>query len=221
MTHRVPFRIIQLALGAVFLLAGLGCATTSDMQTLQSGLNQKFEVMNDELHAEVGRLRSALQANQAAHQDLHKDLVSTLDALRADTKAAVEEVAKGERTRSQVLTEMKAEAMKTQQVVREYGTASTRAFKKIAVAIWETNDKLRAVRQAVETIESLPSLVAGVGEEVHSLRQALAETFRIEETALRDRLTVLEHLRGQLTPLQAREETGSIGPGKAALASGG
>ncbi len=60
--------LARMSLGLIFLLAGMGCASTSDLKQLDQGLSQKLETLDGKLQTQVGDLRTDLKTAQAAQE---------------------------------------------------------------------------------------------------------------------------------------------------------
>ncbi len=172
MTRLLLKTLVPIGLGMVLLLGGTGCATKADLGKLNEGLTQNLEALDSRVHAQVEDVRTDLKATQAQHTKQYDELKTTLAVVKTD--------------------------MATANMLTEYWSKTTQGVKKIAAWTDEVNEQLGSVRQLRVAIEQLPSLLTGLATEMHSLRQALLNSYKLEEAALRERLKALDHMRRQL-----------------------
>lgn len=163
---------VPIGLGMVLLLAGAGCATKADLKTLNQGLTQQIGALDRTVHAQADEMRGELKTTQATHTKEYDELKATLELVKAD--------------------------MATARMVTEYWSETMQNIKKIAAWTEEVNEQLGSVRQLRMAVDQMPSLLTGLATEMHSLRQALLNTYKLEEAALRERLKTLDHMRRQL-----------------------
>jgi len=150
-----------------------GCATRADLQKLDDGLTKKMDVL--------------------------KAAVSTV---AADTRAALDELRRSETARTDLLKELKDDIADTRQAVGEHSAESKQRGETLVFVTAENQKYLQAVKTDVsavgEQVKRLPALMAGLGQDVQALHQALLGIYKIEEAALRERLRALEAVRKQL-----------------------
>jgi chromosome segregation ATPase len=150
-----------------------GCATRADLQRLDDALSKKMDA-----------------------------LTATVSAVSADTRAALDEFGKSETARAELLRKLKADITDTRKAVGEHSAESKQRAETLVFVTAENQKHLQAVKTDVaaigEQVKRLPTLVAGLGQDVQALHQALLGIYKIEEAALRERLRALEAVRKQL-----------------------
>jgi hypothetical protein len=196
-------RHIGIGLSLAFLLGGMGCVTTSDLDRLDQGLTRKVDGLGLMVRSEVGGLRS----EQAAHAKRHQELASTLDVLKStihndmdalhrqlgaiqlETKSEFEEVKRGEGVGLQIVKDLKAETATRNKVLDDYAV------------------KIQGIRQSLSSFEQLPAHMTSLDTDIRTMTRILLSSYRLEETALRERLKTLEQLAKQLEPVTVIQQT--------------
>ena len=194
-----PVQIIHVGVG-LLLLGSMGCATTSQLDKLNVGLSTKFETMNRSVSSDVQALRADVSAMQASQRDLEGQLTQALEAVQADIRQSVNYIAAAEQGRREAFLQLQAETVETRNVVTEYASTSRQALEKIAAVTGEINRELREIEQAVAAIKKLPPILTGMSKQVRTLKQALLQSYKLEQVTLRSRLKALEHVTTQMNP---------------------
>ncbi len=92
MTICSPARVILLC-GAATLMSGTGCATRSDLETLNQELSQKLATTDASVQTQIGELR----------KELREELARTLQAVHAETVKVTKELQDAQRVMEQTL----------------------------------------------------------------------------------------------------------------------
>ena len=184
MTCRLLITLLPMWVGMALLLGGTGCATRADLGKLNQGLTQKLEALDSSVHGQVEDLRTDLKTTQATHTEQYDELKTMLAVVKTD--------------------------MATANLLTEYWSKTMQRMKKITAWTEEVNEQLGSVRQLRVAVEQLPLLLTGLASEMHSLRQALLNGYKLEEAALRERLKALDHMQRQLEASLERSPSGKL-----------
>ncbi len=192
MRRRVPG--VRMTVGmAVFLLLGVtGCATSTDLEKLDAGLNKQLVTLDKSVQTQLQALRTDLQTSRVEHLDQHEELKRTLEVVKAE--------------------------MATANTLTTYAAQHTEALHNVAASHEKVNKQLRGLQEAAASVKQLPPLLANLGTELHVFRQTLLKTYALEEAALKERLRVLDQFRRQLEAVPARQPSVNAVP--ASLDSG-
>lgn len=68
MTRVFSVEGVRMSIGLIFLLIGMGCATTSDLEEVNQGLTQKLEALDSTLRTQVADLRTDFKTAQATQE---------------------------------------------------------------------------------------------------------------------------------------------------------
>lgn len=167
-------------MGFVLLLAGTGCATTSDLEKLDQGISRKLEAQDKRTQVEMNRLRSQLNTVQTAQEKQQRETVRKLDELWSTVRTESENLHLAVEALHKDLT---AETTNTRKILDEF------------------------VEKSRLNLERIESSAGEVRVQMSALNQTLLGTYRFEEAALRERLKTLEQLKKQLEPVSITQQT--------------
>ncbi len=135
--------------------------------------------------------KSDLQALDHRLSDQLQGLSTSVAGLRTDTQAVQRAVQGEEAARTRVM-----EQIKTATAVTE------RTLDAMTAADMESRRSMQALRQEVaglhERLQALPPLMVRLVRDLGTLHDALLGLYRVEETALRERLKALESVRREI-----------------------
>ena len=199
------------ACAALVVLCGLsvGCVATSDLERLNRDLTQKMEAANTSVQEDLSALGGKVDQIQASQEALQSGVTTAIQSLHADTRQGLERLTGDDQQRQRQLKELEAQLARTRQALADYVKTNSQALEQIAQATKDVHQKLAAIEQTVASVQGLSPAVSALGSELRGLREALQQTYKLEEAALRHRLKALEELTRQLdpNPQQAKKRT--------------
>ena len=111
MTRRFTTEPIRIGMGLIpllFLLGGMGCATTSDLEKVDQGLTRKLRNLDNTLQAQIQGLRRDLKNVQGSQEQLVAAITDEIDRRLLGIEHTVAEVERLPSLVSDLGTEMDA-----------------------------------------------------------------------------------------------------------------
>ena len=175
---------LQVGTGIVMAWLAAGCATSSDLEMMNLDLSKKLDAQTRTMKAETGSLREQVKSFKTELENLR----AQVGTFQLDTRAALELLKEQEVMSGQIVHELSTVTAGLKRTVEGYDARAS-SFR--------------------SRMEQLPPLVTTLGTEVRSLTETLLGNYELEETALKDRLRVVEEMKRRFRPLQAHQASGA------------
>jgi hypothetical protein len=204
---------------AALVLSGLtGCATSSDMDQFKQSLTQRLDGIASSLQADTRRLQAQLDGQGKRQQELSRSveavksglegefraLRAEMGGLRTDTKTMVDELVSSATLSGQIMKDLRVESTHMRKALDDYAGKMHQELGKIEAVAQDGSKEIHTLEQTLAAfsgrLEPVPSMVKHMGSELHGLSQTLMGSYKLEESALRERLKAVEQVLKQLEP---------------------